>query len=141
MNRQTDEKINGRPLNEADKFLEQLYAYGIVSPIINRCECKMKIVKLGLTVPDPNQDCILFATEGKEAAYVFSCICDRDPESHQPRREFMGFVFEIPMYRRNPIRGIPDAGQAVELFVHAVARLEGIDLNQRSFVVERPDRN
>jgi hypothetical protein len=139
MNNATNEKTQNRTPNVADKLLELLYFQGVVSPIINNARCKLKLVKLGLTVPLRNTNSLLFAMDGQDTAYFFACT--RDPKCRTPGLNFTGWVFDIAMYRKHPLEGILGVGQALRFFAFAVAQLEGIDWKEFTWTLERPFLN
>jgi hypothetical protein len=113
-------------------MMKALCERGIVSASLDGQQCKMKVVELGLTIPEGKNDCLLFGEEG-QAMYVF--VYFRDPARDTSDQGFIGLRFDFAKYRNNPLR--PDCGvrEACLFFTHAIAELVGIDMSKSTWAV------
>ncbi len=124
---------NTPSMNESDKMLKALCAHGVVSASLDDRQCKMKVVELGLTIPEGKNDCLLFGRDGQEAMYIF--VYFRDPARDSSDQGFIGLRFDFAKYRNNPLAQDCDVQEACSFFTRAIAEMVGIDLSKSTWAV------
>jgi hypothetical protein len=114
-------------MTESDKMMKALCERGIVSASMDDRQCKMKVVQLGLTIPEGRNDCLLFGKEGQDAMYIF--VYFRDPARDISDQGFIGLRFDFAKYRSNALASECNLREACLCFTRAVAEMTGIELS------------